>query len=110
MDKIKLTSNAKRILLALSNEEYVYIDSDEKDLILLEQEELVDPCWTNDGPFPSITNKGIAYVHTNPKLKNPSIWDDKKYWITTGIAILALLASIGSIIFNIITRSNTSCG
>ncbi len=95
MDKIKLTDNAKRILLALSKEEELRLtDADEKDLILLEQEGLVNPNWTHDGPYPDIMDKGIAYVLMNPKLKNPSIWDDKKYWITTGISVLALIISL----------------
>lgn len=101
MDKIKLTDNAKRILLVLYNkEEFRYSDTDKKDLIVLYQEDLVNPEWTADGPFPDITDKGIAYVYMNPQLKNPSIWDDHKYWITTGIAFVALLLSIIAIIVN----------
>ena len=100
MTKFELTDNAKRILLALSKgEEPTIAESDKNDLILLEQDELVDPNWTNDGPFPDITDKGIAYVHLNPKLKNPSIWDDYKYWITTGISIVALLLSLYATFF-----------
>lgn len=99
MDKIKLTDNAKRILLTLYNKEELNItDADEKDLIVLDQEGLVKPEWTADGPFPDIKDKGIAYVYMNPKLKNPSIWDDHKYWITTGIAITALILSLIAII------------
>lgn len=99
MDKIKLTDNAKKILWTLYNKEDLnIIDDDEKDLIVLDQEGLVNPEWTNDGPFPDITDKGIAYVYMNPKLKNPSIWDDQKYWITTGIAIVALILSLIAII------------
>ena len=100
MVKIELTDNAKRIFFALSkDEELRYTDSDEKDLILLEQEGLVDPCWTNDGPYPCITDKGIAYIHMNPKLKNPSIWDDKKYLITTGISLIAFALSLYATFF-----------
>ena len=99
MDKIKLTDNAKRILLALyNNEELNITDTDERDLIVLDQEGLVNPERTADGSFPYITDKGTAYVYMNPKLKNPSIWDDQKYWITTGIAIAALILSLIAII------------
>lgn len=96
MEKIKLTNNAKRILLILNkNEEPVISDADDRDLYLLEQEELIvlDGC-KNGYPFPEITRKGLSYVQMNPKLSNPSIWDDKKYWITTGISLAALALSI----------------
>jgi len=96
MEKIKLTNNAKRILLILNkNEEPVISDADEMDLYLLEQEELIvlEGC-KNGYPFPEITRKGLSYVQMNPKLSNPSIWDDKKYWITTGISLAALALSI----------------
>ena len=96
MEKIKLTNNAKRILLILNkNEESVISDADERDLYLLEQEELIvlEGC-KNGYPFPEITRKGLSYVQMNPKLSNPSIWDDKKYWITTGISLAALVLSI----------------
>ena len=96
MEKIKLTNNAKRILLILNkNEEPVISDADERDLYLLEQEELIvlEGC-KNGYPFPEITRKGLSYVQMNPKLSNPSICDDKKYWITTGISLAALALSI----------------
>lgn len=96
MEKIKLTNNAKRILLILNkNEEPVISDADERDLYLLEQEELIvlEGC-KNGYPFPEITRKGLSYVQMNPKLSNPSIWDDKKYWITTGISLATLVLSI----------------
>lgn len=110
MDKIKLTDNARRILLELRKDEwFVYEDSDEKDLEYLEKEGLINAPETKDETY-SLSEYGIEYLRKNPKLKNPSIWDDKKYWITTSIAILALLASVGSMIFNIATRSCTCCG
>ena len=100
MDKIELTTKSKRILLALSkNEELEYKDSDENDYLLLEQEGLINLDWTFDGPLPDITNKGKAYVHVNPELKNPSIWDDKKYLITTGISLVAFFLSLYVAIF-----------
>ena len=96
MEKIKLTNNAKRILLILNkNEEPVISDADERDLYLLEQEELIvlEGC-KNGYPFPEITRNGLSYVQMNPKLSHPAIWDAKKYWITTGISLAALALSI----------------
>ena len=52
-------------------------------------------------------NKGVDYMKKksrikkfldrNPKLKNPSIWEDTKYWITTAFALVASIISIISI-------------
>ena len=68
---------------------------DDNDIILLEQEELLHAERTMDGlAYIELTDKGKAYMHVNPKLKNPSIWDDKKYWITTGISVVSLAFSI----------------
>ncbi len=96
MDKIYLTDNAKRILLTLSKDmEPDLKDEDEKDLILLVEEGLIECEGTKDGMlYPEITNKGIAYVHINPKLTNPSIWQDYKWIITSLIAIIGILVTI----------------
>lgn len=99
MDKIYLTDNAKRILLSLKqDEDFMPKETDENDVILLEQEELLHAERKCDGlAFVELTDKAIAYMHVNPKLNNPSIWDDKKYIITTLIAILALIVSFISL-------------
>ena len=40
-----------------------------------------------------LTDSGIAYLHQNPKHKNPSIWQDKKYIINIAIPLFALVIS-----------------
>lgn len=99
MEKIYLTDNAKNILLSLQKDDnFMPKESDDNDVILLEQEELLHAERTMDGlAYIELTDKGIAYMHVNPKLKNPSIWDDKKYIITTIIAVIALIVSIISL-------------
>lgn len=96
MDKIYLTDNAKRILLSLSKDEEPELkNEDEKDLILLVEEGLIECEGTKDEMlYPEITNRGIAYVHINPKLTNPSIWQDYKWIITSLIAIIGILVTI----------------
>ena len=96
MERMYLTDRAKVILLALSKEEEFEInESDEKDLILLKEEDLIELEGTKDGMlYPEITDKGIAYVHINPKLTNPSIWQDYKWIITSLIAIIGVLVTI----------------
>jgi len=103
MEKIRLTKNAKRILRILNkSEDLIISETDEKDLYLLEQEELIElDGYKNGQPFPEITRKGISYILMNPTLSNPSIWDDKKYWITTGISVLAFLLSVIALYFEI---------
>jgi autotransporter-associated beta strand protein len=41
-----------------------------------------------------LTDIGEAYLYSNPQLKDPSIWDDKKYWINTAISLVALIVAI----------------
>ena len=96
MERMYLTDRAKVILLALSKEEEPEInESDEKDLILLKEEDLIELEGTKDGMlYPEITDKGIAYVHINPKLTNPSIWQDYKWIITSLITIIGILVTI----------------
>lgn len=103
MEKIKLTKNAKRIFLLIWNKEkqdHPATKEDQMDLFLLKEENLITfkngphgPCALN------MTEHGIAYIRSNPKLKNPSIWDDKKYLINTTISILALLISSAAFYF-----------
>ena len=99
MEKIYLTKNARRILLSLKKGEVVMPqESDKNDVILLMQEDLINAAKTlNNFANLELTDKAIAYLLVNPKLKNPSIWDDKKYIITTLIAVVALAVSIISL-------------
>ena len=96
MEKKELTKNAKLFLRAISQgTEIPVTDSNKGDLILLKEEGLISfEISMNGYQYPVLTQKGIAYVHVNPELKNPSIWDDRKFWISTGISIVALIISI----------------
>lgn len=100
MDKIKLTKRAKEILRLLKENKYKLSDNDKEDLNLLEIEGLGSGQKLSDHSYNTfrITDKGKAYIYSNPKLNNPSIWDDKKYIITTTISILALVISIIAIL------------
>lgn len=92
MDKIYLNDNCKAIIYAIKNDTYEERDADSEDINLLHTLGLIDVTYTKDGDFvDGLTDKGRAYLHSNPDLKNPSIWDDKKYWINTAISILALI-------------------
>lgn len=94
MERIYLPKRSKEVLLLIKEDKYRYIESDKRDMDLLEEEGLINPEWTCDGPFPRLLEKGEAYIYVNPNLKNPSIWEDKKYWITTVISFIALTFSI----------------
>ena len=96
MERIKLNKNCKRILRAIKNDTYGDGNaSDYDDINLLQMEELINALiGFNDFSVAGLSPKGRAYLHSNPKLKNPSIWDDKKYWINTAISVLALIVAI----------------
>lgn len=98
MQRIKLTPNAKRILKELSNGVHYVEISEEYDLDgkLLWHEKLITGVPNEAGTIiaPRISEIGKLYLYINPKLKNPSIWEDKKYWITTAISLAALIMSI----------------
>lgn len=101
MQKIELNENAKRLLKELKEGiHYTEIPSKyELDAKLLRKENLI--CTIDDEAgtmlVPRLTEFGEIYLHWNPELENPSIWDDKKYIITTAIAFWALLVSIISL-------------
>ena len=100
MDRIELPKSCKNILFAIKDKRYSDIPKDDYlDLHLLEYEGLVDVKWSEFGfaILANLTHKGIVYMHSNPKLKNPSIWEDTKYWITTAFALVASIISIISI-------------
>lgn len=103
MEKIKLTENAKRLFLLMWNKEKndrPITKEDRQDLFLLKEEGLITFKNSPHGPCAlDITERGIAYIRINPKLKNPSILDDKKYLINTTISILALLISAAAFYF-----------
>lgn len=97
MEKVKLTNNAKRLYLLIYNHELPNIplpNMDQMDLCLLKEEGFITYKNTSHGPTNvSMTDRGFAYIRSNPKLKNPSIWDDKKYLINTTISLLAIIIS-----------------
>ena len=96
MEKIALNDNCKRLLRKIKEGSYCDgLKSDLEDLNLLKTLGLIKAVATKTGfVVTGLTNEGRAYMHSNPDLKNPSIWDDKKYWITTAISFAALILSI----------------
>jgi hypothetical protein len=106
MDKISLNDNCKAIINAIKNDTYEEKIADSEDINLLHTLGLIDVISTKDGDMvDGLTDKGRAYLHSNPTLENPSIWDDKKYWINTAISFAALIVSIIAIF---ITLSKTN--
>ena len=101
MERIELPKCCKPILFAIKEKRYLDIpEKDYLDLHLLEYEGLVDVVWSEFGSaiLANLTYKGIVYMHSNPKLKNPSIWEDTQYWSTTAFALVASIISIISIL------------
>lgn len=96
MEKVKLTDRCKEILRGLYDKTYQPLKEDNEALLLLHEYGFLAGNRLSSGEIYTcrITPKGEAYLYDNPKLKNPSIWDDKKFWITTVIAVLALIISI----------------
>ena len=95
MDNIKLNNKCKAILRAIKNDTYEDNITNSEDINFLCTLGLIDVTSTKDGDsVDGLTDKGRAYLHSNPTLKNPSIWDDKKYWINTAISVLALIVAI----------------
>ena len=96
MEKIKLNDNCKRLLKEIKSGLYQDIlEPDIEDLNLLKILGLIKAVNTTTGfVVTGLTDEGRAYLHSNPDLKNPSIWDDKKYWINTAISVLALIVAI----------------
>lgn len=96
MEKIKLNDNCKRLLKEIKSGLYQDIlEPDIEDLNFLKTEGLIDAVViTTDFMVKGLTDKGRAYLHSNPNLKNPSIWDDKKYLINTVISLIALVVAI----------------
>ena len=96
MEKINLNQRAKRILPLMVNHKYNIIMEDTATLLDLESYGLINTTKLTDGTIwtYSLTDKGKAYIELNPKLSNPSIWGDKKWLITTIVAIAAIVVSI----------------
>mgnify|MGYP003509889585 FL=1 len=96
MEKITLNDNCKRLLKEIKSGSYQEgIESDLEDLNFLNTKGLINAIQTLNGyVITGLTDEGRAYLHSNPDLKNPSIWDDKKYLINTAISVIALVVAI----------------
>lgn len=99
MEKIELPKDCRRILKALYENNYDTNQVPEIDwpaFKILKQRGFVKYVSIENGGIiaPTITERGEAYLAENPELKNPSIFDDKKYWINLAISIFALIISL----------------
>lgn len=101
MNKIKLTQRQKAILTQLHINEYPtdIPNDDVDDIYVLMEYNLVKTLDVSDKSgrmmtCPELTDSGKAYMAINPKLNNPSVWDDTKYIINTIISIAALIVAI----------------
>lgn len=102
MERIKLTKKQKHILREIRDRKYPATahPEDVNDLIYLRESGLIHAVNTIPNSLACIhlVDYGLAYFTFNPKLKNPSIWQDKKYIISTAISIIALAISIIALI------------
>lgn len=98
MERIKLSKNCKEILRQLQSRTYnlLYKDDQYNDIQLLIAEGLISATKMIGKRYSNLqlTEKGELYLYLNPELKDPSIWDDKKYMINTAISIIALIVAI----------------
>ena len=96
MERIKLSKSCKEILLALKNKTFDdNTEFDDNSVIYLSTIGFIEVIKTTCGNIVTgFTDIGEAYLYSNPRLKDPSIWDDKKYWINTAISLIALIVAI----------------
>ncbi len=82
-NKIELTKKEKKIFIDLANDTFDINSDDFSELEHLEYLGLGKGIKGEFGDYFDfeLTSKAKAYVFENPKLKNPSILDDKKFWI-----------------------------
>lgn len=102
MERIELSKKQRAIYNAIAREEYPNVCNKEdiEDIIVLREKGLVRGINVISGDIVAVrlTDQGRAYLHQNPKLKNPSVWQDKKYIINTAISLVALVVSIIALI------------
>ncbi len=81
--KIELTDKEKKIFFELANDNYELTPDDFSELKHLEFLGLGKGIVGEFGGYfdYELTEKAKAYIFENPKLKTPSILDDKKFWI-----------------------------
>lgn len=99
MERICLTKSQKELIRKIHSNSNIYCNvcqGDYNDLTILEEKRIVENKGNEGGGiiYSRLTKYGEAYIISNPKLKNPSIWDDKKYWINTAISVFALIVAI----------------
>ena len=99
MERIYLTKSQKELIRKILSNNNIYCNvrqEDYNDLTILEEKKIVDNKGNEGGGiiYSHLTKYGESYIISNPKLKNPSIWDDKKYWINTATSVLALIVAI----------------
>lgn len=99
MERIELNKTCKKILQAIKNNDYKKYENCYEDILVLIYHELVTGTEGIGRKFINLqlTKKGIAYITWNRKLKNPTIWQDKKFWIATAISIISVLISFVSL-------------
>lgn len=98
MERIELSKRQKALYKAIAREEYPNECNKEdiEDIIVLREMGFVHGTNVKSGDIVAVrlTEQGRAYLRQNPKLKNPSVWQDKKYIINTAISLVALVVSI----------------
>ena len=98
MERITLSKNCKLILFQLQGRKakILYKNGEYDDVKYLVTKGLITAKELGKKAYCDLqlTDIGLSYLYENPKLKNPSIWDDKKYLINTAISILALIVAI----------------
>lgn len=102
MERIELSKRQKALYKAIAREEYPNVCNKEdiEDIIVLREMGFVHGTNVMSGDIVAVrlSEQGRAYLHQNPKLKNPSVWQDKKYIINTAISLVALVVSIIALI------------
>lgn len=97
MERITLSKKQKKLLTEIAEGIYNSCsDDDRADIYVLMELDLVHGTKVIGGNVIAIrlTDHGLAYMRLNPKLKNPTIWQDKKYIINTVISLIAMIVSI----------------
>lgn len=95
MERIELPDECKFVFISIANKTFQpTLKEEEKGwLAILESEGLIKQIKdTNGGCITSeLTTKGRAYLAANPKLKDPSFWDDKHALVDHLINFLGLI-------------------
>ena len=101
MTRVRISKNCKRILLSLKDNHYhsSVPENDVNDFLILREMGFVSCVVASDKDStsylaPKLEPIGRAYIAENPKLRNPGIFCDWKFWITTLIAIIGLIIAL----------------